>query len=148
MDVNVVGLFRCARAAAPALKDHKGCIVNITSVAGQTGMGSSIAYAASKAALNNLTLALARSLAPKIRVNGLCPGFVDTQWTKGRMDESTYARFKSHIQNMTPLHRMATADEVAASALFLVANNTPITGQLLVIDGGNHLTVNAPDFDP
>lgn len=145
--VNVIGVFQMVRACAPALKkSSRGSIVNISSHGAFSGLGSSMAYAASKAALNNLTLALARALAPNIRVNAICPGFVDTRWTRGSMDESTYQRFKSYIENMTPLEHMTTADEVAECAMHLITGSSSITGQLLVVDGGNHLTVNAPDF--
>lgn len=147
--VNVIGAFQMIRACVPALKkSNHGAVVNISSHAGFSGIGSSIAYAGSKAALNNLTLALARTLAPQVRVNAVCPGFVDTQWAKGSMDEETYARFKQHIERMTPLQRITTAEEVADSVWYLVNNSVAVTGQLLVVDGGNHLTVNAPKFDP
>lgn len=149
MGINVVGTFQMTRACAPALKKSPfGSVLNISSQAGFSGLGSSIAYAASKAAINNMTLALARSLAPEIRVNALCPGFVNTRWVKGNMDDDTYQRFQQHINEMTPLGRMTEAEEVAETAYFLLTTKAPITGELLGIDGGNHLTVNAPNFEP
>lgn len=145
---NVVGAYQMIRACVPALqKSDTGAVVNISSHAGFSGLGSSIAYAASKAALNNLTLSLARTLAPHIRVNAVCPGFVDTRWTRGGMDENTYRRFKQHIEQMTPLKRMTSAQDIAESVWHLVSYSAATTGQLVVVDGGNHLTVNAPKFE-
>ncbi len=130
MDVNVVGLFRCSRAAAPALKDNRGCIVNITSVAGVTGMGSSIAYAASKAAGISVTKSLARVLAPEVRVNGIAPGVVLTRWVADHLD---------HVEKYgdnTPLGRVATPEDVAEVAYALIDNASLVTGQTLMVDGG------------
>ncbi len=130
MDVNVVGLFRCARAAAPALKASEGCIVNIASVAGMTGMGSSIAYAASKAAAISVTKSLARVLAPEVRVNGIAPGVVLTRWVDDHLD---------HVQkygDATPLGRVATPEDVAEVAYSFIANAGLVTGQTLMVDGG------------
>lgn len=130
MDVNVVGLFRCARAAAPALKVNKGCIVNIASVAGVTGMGSSIAYAASKAAAISVTKSLARVLAPEVRVNGIAPGVVLTRWVDDHLD---------HVEkygDATPLGRVATPEDVAEVAYSFIANAGLVTGQTLMVDGG------------
>lgn len=130
MDVNVVGLFRCARAAAPALKASEGCIVNIASVAGVTGMGSSIAYAASKAAAISVTKSLARVLAPEVRVNGIAPGVVLTRWVDDHLD---------HVQkygDATPLGRVATPEDVAEVAYSFIANAGLVTGQTLMVDGG------------
>src|ERR671923_2888002 len=96
--VNLKGAYQMARAAAPALTaSGAGAIVNISSHSAFTGLGSSIAYAASKGALNTLTLSLARALAPEVRVNAVCPGFVDTRWTKAAMDESSYAAFTARV---------------------------------------------------
>lgn len=130
MDVNVVGLFRCARAAAPALKASEGCIVNIASVAGVTGMGSSIAYAASKAAAISVTKSLARVLAPEVRVNGIAPGVVLTRWVDDHLD---------HVEkygDATPLGRVATTEDVAEVAYSFIANAGLVTGQTLMVDGG------------
>ncbi len=133
MDVNVVGMFRCSRAAAPALKDSKGCIINITSVAGITGMGSSVAYAASKAAGISVTKSLARVLAPEIRVNGIAPGIVLTRWVADHQD---------HIKKYgdeTPLGRVANPEDVAEIAYSLAGNAGMVTGQTIVVDGGAFL---------
>jgi len=130
MDVNVVGLFRCSRAAAPALKESKGCIVNTTSVAGFTGMGSSVAYAASKAAAISVTKSLARVLAPEVRVNGVAPGVVNTRWV---------ADHQEHVEKYgddTPLGRVATTEDVAEVVYSFVDNASCVTGQTLMVDGG------------
>jgi len=130
MNVNVKGLFFCCRAAAEELKKHKGCIVNIASIAGLTGLGSSIAYAASKAAAISITKSLARVLAPDVRVNAVAPGIVLTRWVEGQ-DE--------HIKNLaanTPLGRIATPDDVAEVVYSLVAHANFVTGQTIVVDGG------------
>jgi 3-oxoacyl-[acyl-carrier protein] reductase len=143
--VNLKGAYQMARAAAPALKaSGHGAIVNVSSHSAFTGLGSSMAYAASKGALNTLTLSLARALAPAVRVNAICPGFVDTRWTRGAMDEESYGAFKARVTESAPLKRMTTPDDVAEAALWLVEGGRAITGQFLVIDGGNHLNVNLP----
>lgn len=133
MDVNVVGMFRCSRAAAPALKENGGCIVNVTSIAGITGMGSSVAYAASKAAGISVTKSLARVLAPEVRVNGVAPGIVLTRWVADHQD---------HVKKYgdeTPLGRVATPEDVAEVVFSLVGNAGMVTGQTIVIDGGAFL---------
>ncbi len=130
MDVNVKGMFYCCRAAADALKRQKGCIVNITSVAGMTGLGSSIAYAASKAAAISVTKSLARVLAPEVRVNSIAPGIVQTRWVEGR-DE--------HVRRLaqgTPLGRVAVPEDIAEAAYALIASAGFVTGQNVVVDGG------------
>jgi 3-oxoacyl-[acyl-carrier protein] reductase len=143
--VNLIGAYQMSRAAArPLARSGRGAIVNISSHGAFTGLGSSMAYAASKGALNTLTLALARELAPEIRVNAVCPGFVDTRWTRGKMTRSAYAAFRRRVATMTPLRRMVAPEDVAEAVLWFIASAVAVTGQLLVIDGGNHLTVNAP----
>ena len=130
MDVNVKGLFSVCRAAAPHLKKTHGSIVNITSVAGITGMGSSIAYAASKAAAISVTKSLARVLAPEVRVNSVAPGIVLTRWVEGR---------EAHVKKLgehTPLGRCCSAEDVADVAVPLLVNATMMTGQTVVVDGG------------
>ncbi len=130
MGVNVKGMFFCCRAAFQELKKCKGCVINITSVGGLTGLGSSIAYAASKAAAISLTKSLARVMAPEVRVNGIAPGIVKTRWVAGQ-DE--------HIERYagrTPLGRVAGPDDVAEVAYALVAHSGFVTGQVIVVDGG------------
>jgi 3-oxoacyl-[acyl-carrier protein] reductase len=128
--VNVRGAFQCVRAAAPLLKERNGSVVNVTSVAGLQGHGSSIPYAASKAALNAMTKSLARALAPHVRVNAVAPGAIKTRWLEGR-EEMVRQALK-----VTPLGRAAEPDDVADAVAFLALGQTLMTGQVLVVDGG------------
>ena len=131
LGVNLKGAFYCCRAVIPhMLAKDGGAIVNITSVAGIVGIGSSIPYAASKGALNTMTRSLARAFAPKIRVNAVAPGPVLTRWLADHMD---------HVERQlafTPMQRAATAEDVADVVCFLVTGTTYITGQVIVVDGG------------
>ena len=131
LTTNLVGPFRCARAAATALKASRGAIVNTASVAGIGVRGSSIAYGASKAGLVNLTKNLARALAPEVRVNAVAPGLVDSPWTR-----SWPAERKQAIVEQTLLRRMATPADIAEAMLFLAAGASYITGETLVVAGG------------
>jgi 3-oxoacyl-[acyl-carrier protein] reductase len=128
--VNVKGAFYASRAAMPLLTERSGCIVNVSSVAGLQGHGSSIPYAASKAALNSLTKSLARAFAPQVRVNAVAPGPILTRWLLGHED---------HVEKavaQTPLKRAATPDDVADVVEFLAAGTSLMTGQVVVADGG------------
>jgi 3-oxoacyl-[acyl-carrier protein] reductase len=130
MAVNVKGLFFCSRAAAPELRRNHGAIINITSIAGLNGGGSSIAYAASKAAAISVTKSLARVLAPEVRVNAIAPGIVMTRWVAGR---------EEHVRKYaegTPLGRPATPDDVADVAYALATCGDFVTGETIVVDGG------------
>ena len=143
--VNVTGAYQLSRAAAPMLgASPYGAIVNISSHSGFSGIGSSIAYAASKGALNTLTLSLALSLAPEVRVNAVCPGFVDTRWLAGKLDDDALAALKRRTAEIAPLRRLVSPDEVAEAVSWFALGGRSITGQLLVIDGGTHLTVGDP----
>lgn len=143
--VNVVGPFQMARAAAPALRQSgHGAVVNVSSNAGITGVGSSIAYAASKGALNTLTLSLARVLAPEIRVNAVAPGFAVTPWHAKGMNGEQIARITEHYRTTQPLKRDTTADDVAETVVWFIEGAHGVTGQLVVVDSGNHLHVNSP----
>jgi len=131
MAVNVKGPFYCARAAAePMRKAGAGVIVNVSSLAGILARGSSIPYAASKSALNIVTRALARVLAPAIRVNAVAPGVVNTRWIK---DQKAFVR---SAQLQTPMRRIADPDDIAQAILSLIAGNDFITGQIMIVDGG------------
>ena len=128
--VNVKGTFFCCREALPLLEERGGNIVNITSVAGLAGHGSSIPYAASKAALNCITKSLARAFAPRVRVNAVAPGPVLTRWLAGRMD---------HINQSlagTPMGRAADPDDIADAVYFLATGTNLMTGQVMIVDGG------------
>jgi 3-oxoacyl-[acyl-carrier protein] reductase len=131
LSTNLIGPFRCARAAAPALREAQGAIVNTASVAGLGLRGSSIAYAASKAGLINLTRGLARALAPEVRVNAVAPGLVDTPLTRTWPNERKQATL-----DRTLLARLATPADIAEAMLFLVAGAAYMTGQTIVLDGG------------
>jgi 3-oxoacyl-[acyl-carrier protein] reductase len=127
--VNVKGAFYCARAAVPhMLKRGGGAVVNVTSVAAFSGMGSSMAYAASKAALTTLTLSMARALAPAVRVNAVAPGMVATGF--GGFTEADWGP----VAKTTPAGRLAT-DEETADAVVYLATARALTGQTIVVDG-------------
>jgi 3-oxoacyl-[acyl-carrier protein] reductase len=131
LQTNLVGAFRCAHAAAAALKAAHGSIVQVASVAGVGGGGSSLAYAASKAGLINLTRNLARGLGPEVRVNCVAPGAVDTawqiKWTEAHLDAVTQA---------AALKRRCTAEDIAEVIVFLGCGAGMVTGQTLIVDGG------------
>ena len=134
LGVNLKGPFFCMRAARKLLnKDGGGTVVNVSSVAGITGRGSSIAYCASKGALNTLTKSMARAMAPNIQVNAVCPGPVDSRWLQRVMNEE-------ELMAMTqgyPIPRPATPEDIAESVIYLATRTALTTGQLLVVDGGN-----------
>lgn len=131
LSTNLLGAFRCAHAAAAALQDGGGAIVNTASISGLGVRGSSIAYAASKAALISLTRSLSSALGPHVRVNAVAPGFVDTPWTKEWSQER-----RSKAVERTILKRMAQPEDIAEAMLFLAAGAGYITGQTIVLDGG------------
>lgn len=132
LSTNLIGPFRCARAARDALKASGGAIVNTASNSGYNTRASSLAYAASKAGLINMTRSLARALAPDIRVNAVAPGLVDTPWTKPWPE----ARKRGSMERSF-LGRMASADEIAETILFLAAGAGYVNGQTIVLDGGS-----------
>jgi 3-oxoacyl-[acyl-carrier protein] reductase len=127
--VNVKGVWYCCRAAAPTLKQRRGAIVTIASIAGFTGLGSSIPYSVTKGAVLTLTKSLARALAPEVRVNGIAPGFVDTRWHAARPNAA------ATMAERLPLKKVATAEDVAELALYL-ASAPVVTGQNYIIDAG------------
>jgi 3-oxoacyl-[acyl-carrier protein] reductase len=139
-NVNVIGAFQMARAAAPHLKAQEdAAVVNISSVAGILGTGSSIAYAASKGALNTLTLSLARVLAP-VRVNAICPGGLLGNWTRKIMSEEAYEARLHEAKTKFPLRRGVWPADVARQVLFLIEDAITVTGELIRMDAGNHLS--------
>lgn len=141
--VNVVGAYQMIRACTPRLKASGfGRVVNVSSIAGVLGVGSSVAYAASKGALNTMTKSLARSLAPEIRVNAVCPGFVGTRWFSERFGPETYARIVEHNVNSVPLHRAGTPEDIAEVVAFFCGEGARhITGETMLTDAGHHLTM-------
>jgi ketoreductase RED2 len=131
--VNVFGTWQTSAAAVPHLRaTGAGCIVNISSLAATRPGGSSIPYAASKAAVNHLTRLLASVLGPEIRVNAVAPGLVDTPWIAG------YTDFRAHIIETAPLHRVGTPDDIA-KVVCDVIDSTYMTGEVVGVDGGFHL---------
>ena len=142
--VNVVGSYQMVRACAPAMKQGgRGAVVNVSSIAGKNGMGSSIAYAASKGALNTLTMSLARVLGPEIRVNAVCPGMVDTKWLRVGYG-SRYAAIEARYRQGTPLGRPGTPEEVAAVIVWLIEGADLITGDTIMVDSGMHMGLIPP----
>ncbi len=140
--VNVVGAFQMLRAARPLLEaaPQPGAVVNTASIAGVMGIGSSVPYAASKGALTTMTISLARALAPKIRVNAICPGFIDTPWFGKGLPEERVARMREGAAASTPLKVASTAEDIAASAIFLASPaSRHVTGETLLVDAGSHL---------
>ena len=136
LGVNLMGPFFCSRAARSLLEaDDGGEIVMTSSVAGLVGMGSSIAYCASKAGLNNLTVTLARALAPKIRVNAIAPGFIDGEWLKQGFGDA-YENIRDSMIERTPLKRVATTETVAAGILSILMGPDLVTGHVVPHEGG------------
>ena len=133
--VNVRGLFQVTRAAVPLLKEAKGCIVNTASIVGLRPGPQPPPYAASKAAVVNLTKTLAWNLGPEIRVNAVAPGWMEGDWMK-RMLKDKYEDLMGKRAKATPLKRVVTADDVAETIMSLVQANRFVTGEVVVIDGG------------
>lgn len=140
-ELNVVAPYQMIRACAPAMKKQGyGSVVNVSSIAAVTGIGSSVAYASTKGALNTMTLSLARSLAPEIRVNAICPGFIGTGWFLDRFGQETFNAIVKDQEETTPLKRAGTPDDVADSAVFFATEGGQhITGETLITDAGMHL---------
>jgi 3-oxoacyl-[acyl-carrier protein] reductase len=140
--VNVVGAFQMVRAARHLLEAgaRPGAVVNTASIAGVTGIGSSVPYAASKGAMTTMTLSLARALAPKIRVNAICPGFIDTPWFGKSMPDDRIERMREGVIRSTPLQAASTAEDIAGAAVFLASPaSRHVTGETLLADAGTHL---------
>lgn len=138
--VNVVGAYQMVRACVPAMQARgAGAVVMVSSIGGVTGMASSMAYASSKAALNLLTKSLAVTLGPAIRVNAICPGMIQTRWLKAGLDDARYAATVEVGTRMSPLQKVATAEEVAESIVWLLEGAPLLTGQVILNDAGVHL---------
>lgn len=134
--VNLVGAFQCARAVKPMmLKAGGGEIVNVSSVAGIAAVGSSIPYCTSKAALNSLTVALARALAPQIRVNAVAPGFITGRWLEQGLG-AAYETVKQAAERRAALGRVSTPEDVAAAIVSILTGSDMVTGQIVACDGG------------
>ena len=138
--VNVIGIYQMARASAPYLKrSDNGAIVNISSIASQNGSGSSFGYIASKGAVNSLSLALAKMLAPNVRVNCVLPGFVNTTWFLDYVGEERLADIKREFAQNSALQDICEPEEIAKTVAFLAIDATKTTGQLLLSDAGSML---------
>ena len=140
LNVNLKGTFFCCRSALEALRESRGNIVNIASDAGLMGNPESSIYCASKGGVVNMTRAMALELAPQIRVNCVCPGYVDTDMVRRDwIDKSEDpAGLEKLLRDYAPMKRMATPEEIASSVLYLAsAESEFITGSALQIDGGS-----------
>ena len=139
--VNVIGAYQMTRAVAEQMKRQEGggAVVNVASIAGVAGVGSCIAYAASKGAMITMTLSLARVLGPAIRVNTVCPGFIEGEWLKQGLGEERYEAARSASIKSAPLGVTASADTGSESMLFFIQGPAVVTGETLIVDGGRHL---------
>ena len=139
--INTVGPFQMIRACRSLLEAaERSSVLMTSSIAGITGGGSSVAYAASKGALNTMTLSLARALAPRIRVNAICPGFIDTRWFPDAFGAETTERIRQRIVDSTPLNAASKPEDIADAGLFLISDAARhITGETLMVDAGLHL---------
>jgi 3-oxoacyl-[acyl-carrier protein] reductase len=133
--VNVRGLFQVTRAAVSLLRNSKGCVINTASIVGLRPGPQPLPYAASKAAVVNLTKTLAWNLGPEIRVNAVAPGWMEGDWMK-RMLKDKYDDLMGKRAKSTPLKRVVTADDVAETMMSLIQSNRFVTGEVIVIDGG------------
>jgi len=139
--VNVVGAYQMTRAVSDAMQQQGqgGSIVNVASTAAVNGIGSCIAYAASKGAMVTMTLSLARVLGPKIRVNAVCPGFIEGDWLRNGMGEERYQALMKSNRDSAPLGVTATAETVADAIHHFIVGPQVVTGETLIVDGGRHL---------
>ncbi|MES2095869.1 MAG: SDR family oxidoreductase [Pseudomonadota bacterium] len=141
--LNTIAPFQMIRACAPAMRDQDAsAVVNVASVAGVFGMGSSVAYAASKGALISMTKSLARVLAPHIRVNAVAPGYVGTGWYEKRLGAEGFERLNARIASQVPMGFAPMADDVAGPIVQLLDPIArAITGEVTLLDAGGHLDV-------
>ncbi len=137
--VNLVGPYQMIRACAKALKETRGCIVNVSSVASILGTGSSIAYAASKAALDTMSFSLARALGPEIRVNVVAPGYVKTPWQVAAHGAEGATELERRFAERAPLKAAAEAHDVADAIVWLIEGARRVTGEIVYVDAGMHI---------
>lgn len=133
--VNTIGPFQMARAVKKYMQPGSA-IVNVSSVAGVTGSGSSLPYVLSKAALNMLTVALARTLAPAIRVNAVLPGLIEGRWMRDGLGDEAYERVKGEFAAVALLGKVSTPEQIASAICWLLEPDSVVTGQLITVDGG------------
>ena len=139
--VNVVGAYQMTRALVPLLRKHPVTgVVNVSSIASMLGTGSSLAYMASKGALNALTAGLARSLGPQIRVNAIAPGLVETPWMQDGLGPGRYEATVAAYKGRAVLEAVISAEDVAQTAWYLGAHAAKTTGEVLLVDAGLRLT--------
>ncbi|HYL90696.1 MAG TPA: SDR family oxidoreductase [Burkholderiales bacterium] len=137
--LNVIAPFQMVRACREALKASRGAIVSVSSVASVLGTGSSVAYAASKAALETMSLSLARSLAPEIRVNAVAPGHTNTPWHPTVRGPQRAAEVEKRYSAIAPLRQISQAEDVADAIVWLIEGARNVTGQVIYVDGGMHV---------
>jgi 3-oxoacyl-[acyl-carrier protein] reductase len=137
--VNVVGAYQMVRAVAPHMrKVGRGAIVNNSSIGGITGIASSMAYAASKAALNMMTQSLSLVLGPEIRINAIAPGAIQTRWLQGGMTPEQFQQFLVMAADMVPLKMVPTAEQIAEALVWFLEGASAVTGEVLMVDAGLH----------
>lgn len=129
-ELNVFGTWALSVAAMDALRETRGSIVNVSSVAATSSVGSSIPYSASKAALNHMTALLAKAVGPEVRVNAVAPGLIETPWTADWRESHDF------VSAVAPLRRSGTPDDVAEVIVALVSSAAYVTGQVVAVDGG------------
>jgi 3-oxoacyl-[acyl-carrier protein] reductase len=138
--VNVVGPFQMIRACADALRKSRGCVVNISSISSLLGTGSSIAYAASKSALDTMSIALSRALGPEVRVNVVAPGYVKTPWQVAAHGQEGADELERRYAERAPLKAAAEPQDVADAIAWLCEGARRVTGEIIYVDGGMHIT--------
>lgn len=141
--VNVIGSYQMIRAVSKQMQaqEEGGAVVNVASTAAITGIGSSVAYAASKGAMVTMTLSLARALGPKLRINAVCPGFIEGDWLREGFGDKKYEELMAFHRENSPLGVTATPETVADAILHFISGPQVVTGETLIVDGGRHLTM-------
>jgi 3-oxoacyl-[acyl-carrier protein] reductase len=137
--LNVVAPFQMVRACADALRKSRGAVVNVSSVASVLGTGSSVAYASSKAALETMSLSLARSLAPEVRVNVVAPGHTNTPWHPTVRGPQQAAEIEKRYSGIAPLKAISQPEDVADAIVWLIEGARSVTGETIYVDGGMHI---------
>lgn len=141
--VNVIGSYQMIRAVSGQMQSQEegGAVVNVASTAAITGIGSSVAYAASKGAMVTMTLSLARALGPKLRINAVCPGFIEGDWLREGFGDKKYEELMAFHRENSPLGVTATPETVADAIVHFITGPQVVTGETLIVDGGRHLTM-------
>ncbi len=134
--VNTIGAFQMIRAVAPTMKQTGGSIVNVASVAGLIGVGSSLAYACSKAAMLAINQSMARNLGPEIRVNAVCPGFVEGDWLQEGLGPEVYDAAVQYFRGRAPTGQVMTPETVAENIWYFADSAPNVTGEAVLMDGG------------